>query len=142
MARELGGGVPLPRATPTGTGRKMPPSPRAFRAAQVSQGGVSWMHGARLAGDLWACPTPSPAGQPSRAGSSLPPTPAPATRPSLPAWRVPLPPRQPDSSLQPRGWDPGWGGRAAGTAPAADQLGWGRPRAARGPARRRRGSRT
>lgn len=39
MARELGGGVPRTRAAPHGDREEMPPSPRAFRAAQVSQGG-------------------------------------------------------------------------------------------------------
>lgn len=126
---------------PTGTGRRCP-HPRG--PSELLRSRREGLLDARrpASGDLWACPAPSPAGQPSRAGSQSPTHSGPSNSPLAARLASSSPTPQPDSSLQPRGWDPGWGGRASGTAPAADQLGWGRPRAARGPARRRGGSRT
>ncbi|KAJ8797311.1 hypothetical protein J1605_017539 [Eschrichtius robustus] len=55
------------------------------------------------------------------------------------SWEADPSPVEPSATLLPPvpGRDPGWGGCAHGTVPAAEHRDWDRPRAAPGPARRR-----
>lgn len=135
MARELGGGVPRTRAAPHGDREEMPHPRGPPELLRSRREGL--LDSRRPASATLGLPRPLPC---RAAGASWEPV-------SHPLRPQQLAPRRPPGEflshpaarlfLQPRGWDPGWGGRASGTAPAADQLGWGRPRAARGPARRR-----
>lgn len=133
MARELGGGVPRTSGyTPRDRGGDAP-IPAGCLSSQVSQGGSPGCTAPGFGDLCLPRPLPRRVAEPGREPVSHPP--GPSNSPSPPAWRVPLPPRS--QTLPPA---PGLGSRRPRLrdGPAADQLGWGRPRP-RGPGQTPRG---